>query len=96
MCLFGGRDRHDDNTNDLNGTFVSEQAEHGRNDAIRSLRHFPGATYSNEEREFFAAIDHYKAATGRQFLSWHEVLRLVKRMGYRKVAADRGEPEGAD
>lgn len=47
---------------------------------------FPGSTFTPEECEFLRAIDRYKCETGRPFLSWHEVLRLVKRLGYRKTA----------
>jgi hypothetical protein len=46
---------------------------------------FPGSTFSREECQFLRAIDRYKSEAGRQFLSWHEVLRLVKQLGYRKT-----------
>src|SRR5687768_7788646 len=45
---------------------------------------FAGATYTDEEREFFQAIDRYKVTTRRRFLSWREVLRVLKSLGYRK------------
>lgn len=57
---------------------------------------YQGSTYSDEEREFLRAIDRYKSATGRQFLSWHEVLRLFKALGYRKLQPDGSPVERAD
>ena len=57
---------------------------------------FPGSTYADEERTFLMAIDEYKRRTGRQFLSWREVLRLVKELGYRKLTSPSDGPEGAD
>jgi hypothetical protein len=45
-----------------------------------------GANYSDEEREFLLAIEKYQRASGRRYLSWHEVLRVLKSLGYRKVA----------
>ncbi len=55
-----------------------------------------GGDYSDEEREFLTAIDRYKAETNRRFLSWCEVLRVFKRLGYRKVGPANASPEGAD
>lgn len=48
---------------------------------------YPGSSFTPEECQFLRAIDRYKCDTGRRFLSWHEVLRLVKRLGYRRTAA---------
>ena len=45
-----------------------------------------GAAYSDEEREFLLAIEKYQRESGRRYLSWHEVLRVFKSLGYRKVA----------
>ncbi len=45
-----------------------------------------GAAYSDDEREFLLAIEKYQRHSGRRFLSWHEVLRVLKSLGYRKVA----------
>jgi hypothetical protein len=50
---------------------------------------FPGSEFTTEECEFLRAIDLYKSDSGRIFLSWHEVLRLVKQLGYRKVLPPR-------
>ena len=56
----------------------------------------PGGDYSDEEREFLLAIDRYKTESNRRFLSWREVLRVFKSLGYRKVADPAIDPEGAD
>ena len=45
-----------------------------------------GASFSDEEREFLVAIEKYQRESRRRFLSWHEVLRILKSLGYRKVA----------
>jgi hypothetical protein len=44
-----------------------------------------GASFSDEEREFLQAIEEYRRRSKRRFLSWHEVLRVLKSLGYRKV-----------
>lgn len=56
----------------------------------------PGSNFAADEAEFLRAIDRYKARTRRQFLSWHEVLRIVKALGYRRPDVKRIEPAGAD
>ena len=45
-----------------------------------------GADYSAEESEFLAAIQRYKARTGRRFPSFTEVLAVAVSLGYRRVA----------
>lgn len=45
---------------------------------------YPGSDFTTEESRFLRAVDRYKCETGRLFLSWHEVLRLIKQLGYRK------------
>lgn len=40
--------------------------------------------YSDEELAFLRAIDRYKRVRDRRFLAWHEVLAVVKSLGYRK------------
>lgn len=40
---------------------------------------------SSEELQFIKAIEKYKAESGRIFLSWTEVLKILKQLGYRKV-----------
>ena len=41
-----------------------------------------GSDYSDEEREFLAAIDHFKASTGKKFPTWTDVLGVIKSLGY--------------
>lgn len=40
----------------------------------------------NEELEFIQAIEKFKRDNGQPFPSWSEVLGIVKKLGYRKVA----------
>ena len=40
--------------------------------------------------EFMVAMERYKREAHRQFPAWHEVLRVLKSLGYRKV--NEGEP----
>lgn len=40
-------------------------------------------TLSTEEFQFIKAIEHYKAENRKTFLSWSEVLKIIKEMGYR-------------
>lgn len=59
----------------------------------RYEENFPGANLTDEEREFVEAVERYKQQTHRRFPAWSELLRLAKRMGYRKVApAEAHEP----
>ena len=39
-----------------------------------------------EELQFIKAIEKYKKSHGKHFLSWTEVLKVARAMGYRKVA----------
>ena len=39
-----------------------------------------------EELQFIKAIEKYKKEHEKHFLSWTEVLKVVKAVGYRKVA----------
>jgi hypothetical protein len=48
--------------------------------------------YSEEELEFLRALDTYKRANRRPFPTWHEVLAVLKSLGYRKVAASGALP----
>jgi hypothetical protein len=62
----------------------------------RYEENFPGANLTDEEREFVEAVERYKRQTRRRFPSWSELLRLAKRLGYRKVAvAPAADPEAA-
>jgi hypothetical protein len=40
---------------------------------------------SSEELQFIKAIEKYKQVNGKLFLSWTEVLKIVKELGYRKT-----------
>ena len=42
--------------------------------------------YSNEEIEFMHAIDLFKRTSGRSFPTCQDVLDVIQRLGYRKVA----------
>ena len=41
---------------------------------------------SDEQFEFVLTIDQYKRQNARPFLTWTEVLEVIKALGYRKVA----------
>lgn len=41
--------------------------------------------YDAEERAFLRAIAAYRRKTNRHFLLWHEILAVVRAMGYRRV-----------
>ena len=56
---------------------------------MRPEETYPGASYSPEEVEFFMAIERYQREAHRPFPTWHEVLRVLKSLGYRKVAPPR-------
>jgi hypothetical protein len=40
---------------------------------------------SPEEFQFIKAIEKYKAKSGKLFLSWSEVLKIFKDLGYKKT-----------
>jgi hypothetical protein len=40
---------------------------------------------SAEEFQFIKAIEKFKSKTGKMFLSWTEVLKILKELGYKKV-----------
>ena len=42
--------------------------------------------FSNEELAFIQAVEKYKAEHCKAFLSWSEVLQIVKRLGYTKIS----------
>ena len=57
----------------------------------------PGDRFTSDEAEFLRAVDRYKSRTRRAFLSWHEVLRIVKDLGYRRPKPrPASERSGAD
>lgn len=41
---------------------------------------------SSEELQFIKAIEKYKSENNKQFLSWTEVLKIVKELGYKRVS----------
>ena len=41
-------------------------------------------TLSREELEFVQAIEKFKKANSKTFLSWTEVLSIVKELGYKR------------
>ncbi len=49
-------------------------------------------TLSTEEFQFIKAIEHYKAENRKTFLSWSEVLKIIREMGYR-LQAQQTPPE---
>jgi hypothetical protein len=59
---------------------------------------FPGCNYTDDEREFLLAMDHYKRTQRRPYPTWREVLRVLKSLGYRKPppTPEALRPSGAD
>ena len=41
--------------------------------------------FASESIEFLSAIEDYKKENDKLFLSWSEVLHIVKKLGYRKA-----------
>jgi len=41
---------------------------------------------SSEELQFIKAIEKYKSENNKHFLSWTEVLKILKELGYKKTA----------
>ncbi len=41
---------------------------------------------SSEELQFIKAIEKYKSENNKHFLSWTEVLKIFKELGYKKVS----------
>jgi hypothetical protein len=51
-----------------------------------------GAALAPDEVEFMMAIDRYKRLANRPFPGWHEVLRVLKELGYRRIEQTCREP----
>ena len=51
-------------------------------------------TLSSEELVFIKAIDKYKVENDKNFLSWTEVLKIVKDLGYHRVIPSATENDG--
>ncbi|MBX7105183.1 MAG: hypothetical protein K1X57_13965 [Gemmataceae bacterium] len=49
---------------------------------------FPGANYSDDEREFIVAMDRLKRSV--RFPTCSDILRVVHRLGYRKERSVNG------
>ena len=47
------------------------------------------STLSQDEPEFVRAIEDFKKQNSKTFLSWSEVLRIFKDLGYRKSEQQR-------
>ncbi|AGA26479.1 hypothetical protein [Singulisphaera acidiphila] len=45
------------------------------------------ATYNADECEFMAAIEHFKARTGRKFPTHADMLAIIKSLGYSRPVA---------
>jgi hypothetical protein len=56
----------------------------------------PRGEYTPAEVEFILAMERYKREANRPFPAWHEVLRVVKGLGYRKVDLAPGLPGETD
>jgi hypothetical protein len=41
---------------------------------------------SSEELQFIKAIEKYKSENNKHFLSWTEVLKILKELGYKKTS----------
>jgi hypothetical protein len=54
---------------------------------------FPGAALTPDQVEFALAMDRYMRLRNRPFPTWHEVLAVVRALGYRKVAPPAPKPE---
>jgi len=65
---------------------------------LRNPANFPRSGYSDEEREFLMAMERYMREANRPFPCWHEVLRVLKSLGYRKIEEDLNHrvTEGAE
>jgi hypothetical protein len=55
-----------------------------RRDNAGCEQNFPGWDYTEEEREFLAALDRYKRTRRRPHPTWCEVLNVLRELGWRK------------
>lgn len=51
----------------------------------RIEENFPGSELKADEVEFLLAMEQYKRTRQRPFPTWHEVLRVLKSLGYQKT-----------
>jgi len=47
---------------------------------------------SSEELQFIKAVEKYKSENNKQFLSWTEVLKIFKALGYKKASKKSPAP----
>jgi hypothetical protein len=47
---------------------------------------------SSEELQFIKAIEKYKSEHQKHFLSWTEVLKILKELGYKKIVRRPPQP----
>ncbi|HKB05205.1 MAG TPA: hypothetical protein VKD90_23475 [Gemmataceae bacterium] len=59
----------------------------------RYAERFPGSALTADQIEFALAMDRYMRLNRRPFPAWHEVLAVLKALGYRKVAPPAPRPE---
>jgi hypothetical protein len=55
----------------------------------RDEKWFPGLVLTPEQVEFALAMERYMRLKRRPFPAWHEVLAVLRALGYRKVAVQR-------
>jgi len=74
----------------------AEQTKLERREKVNRRRQIDPTTcerdYSDAEVEFMNALDDYKRASGRMFPTCSEVLEVIRKLGYVKVAADPSSP----
>jgi hypothetical protein len=58
----------------------------------RRSKDLPGWGLSEDEVEFMMAMERYKRENRRPFPTWHEVLAVLRALGYRKVVTQEREP----
>jgi hypothetical protein len=59
----------------------------------RYAERLPGAALTADQIEFALAMERYMRLNRRPFPTWHEVLAVIKALGYRKVAPPAPRPE---
>jgi hypothetical protein len=58
---------------------------------FRPKPHTGEPRYTEDEIEFMLEMDRFKRANRRPFPTWHEVLDVLKSLGYRKRTLDTKE-----
>ncbi|MBO0698951.1 MAG: hypothetical protein J2P46_11195 [Zavarzinella sp.] len=59
----------------------------------RFAERYPGMALTADQIEFALAMERYMRLNARPFPTWHEVLAVVRALGYRKVAPPAPRPE---